>query len=396
MRTRPVAIDGECTRDLGRVHRRRPATEPFRGRPGVALRSAPERVAVRTEGRFRRRGPGEALARALARPVAEPAPELAVVEQGLNRVAEGLRVTRRHEAPRSRRRRRRRQARRPRSRRPGGRMPSPRARRRRSPRDATARRRSPRARSTAPSSPGGTKPTASGTRRAAGRLRRRRERRRASPPASSRTPFSAESRPTKRTCGGSSGSATPRESRRRSERRVRRARRARAQPKRAPATAQSTSRARRNEPPHEPGHPASELDVGPPQLNDERLAASRARATPEASQCACTRSASRAARRAARAYDARKAGTSSAFHGARAEVADDAVPVREPEVPERRGRDDLDVDPGRPQVLDGIADEGPGDVVRHRGYDVVRTTTFIRAARRADDHGSAAASVANT
>ena len=38
---------------------------------------------------------------------------------------------------------------------------------------------------------------------------------------------------------------------------------------------------------------------------------------PEGSQCACTRSASRAARRAARANEAIIAGTSASFHGAR-------------------------------------------------------------------------------
>ena len=78
------------------------------------------------------------------------------------------------------------------------------------------------------------------------------------------------------------------------------------------------------------------------------------------------------------------------------EVPDDPVPVREPEVPERRGRDDVDLDPRLAQVLDRVAHEDPGDVVRARGYDVVRTRTFIRAARRASDHGQRAASVAKT
>ena len=77
------------------------------------------------------------------------------------------------------------------------------------------------------------------------------------------------------------------------------------------------------------------------------------------------------------------------------EVPDDPVPVREPEVPERGGRDDVDVEAGRPQVLDRIANERSRDVVRP-----------ARVRRREDDDlhsrrarattGSAAASVANT
>ncbi len=46
------------------------------------------------------------------------------------------------------------------------------------------------------------------------------------------------------------------------------------------------------------------------------------------------------------------------------QVPDDAVPVREPEVPERGGRDDRDFDPRLPQVVDGIPHERPRDVVR--------------------------------
>ena len=47
-----------------------------------------------------------------------------------------------------------------------------------------------------------------------------------------------------------------------------------------------------------------------------------------------------------------------------AEVADDPVPVGDPEVAEVRRRDDLDVDPGRPNVLDRVSHEVTGDVVR--------------------------------
>ena len=65
-----------------------------------------------------------------------------------------------------------------------------------------------------------------------------------------------------------------------------------------------------------------------------------------------------------------------------AQVPDDAVPVREPEVAKGRGRDDVDVDARLAQVLDRVADERPGDVVRP-----------ARVRRRQDDelHASRAA-----
>jgi hypothetical protein len=46
-----------------------------------------------------------------------------------------------------------------------------------------------------------------------------------------------------------------------------------------------------------------------------------------------------------------------------AQVAGDSVPVGDPVVPERRRRDDLDVDALRPHALDRIADEEAGHVL---------------------------------
>ena len=46
------------------------------------------------------------------------------------------------------------------------------------------------------------------------------------------------------------------------------------------------------------------------------------------------------------------------------EVVRDPVPVGDPEVPERRGRDDVDVDTGLAQMDDGVLHEPSGDVAR--------------------------------
>ena len=61
---------------------------------------------------------------------------------------------------------------------------------------------------------------------------------------------------------------------------------------------------------------ARKLDVRAPELHEERLSVAIATA-PDGSQWACTRSASRLARRAARAKFARNAGTSAARQGCR-------------------------------------------------------------------------------
>jgi hypothetical protein len=50
--------------------------------------------------------------------------------------------------------------------------------------------------------------------------------------------------------------------------------------------------------------------------------------------------------------------------GPSSEIADDAVAVRETEVPKRGRRDDVDPDAAFPNVLDGVSDESPRDVIR--------------------------------
>ena len=118
--------------------------------------------------------------------------------------------------------------------------------------------------------------------------------------------------------------------------------------------AQIASRARAQDPPGERRRAPGELDVGAPELDDERLARSPPATSPAGSQWAWTRSASRAARRA----DARERGEHRRQQqpepGPAAEVADDAVAVRDPEVAERERRDDLDLD-ARPRAAASTA-----------------------------------------
>ena len=82
--------------------------------------------------------------------------------------------------------------------------------------------------------------------------------------------------------------------------------------------------------------------------------------------------------------------------GATAQISNDPVPIREPEVAEGRRRDDLDVDARRPESEHRVADESTGDVVR---------PTRVRRRENGDLHsrraptataGRATASVANT
>ena len=77
------------------------------------------------------------------------------------------------------------------------------------------------------------------------------------------------------------------------------------------------------------------------------------------------------------------------------QVPDDAVPVGEPEVPKRGGRDDLDLDSSRTQVLDCVANERSRDVVRPARVRR-RENDDLHSRRARATTGSAAASVANT
>ena len=82
--------------------------------------------------------------------------------------------------------------------------------------------------------------------------------------------------------------------------------------------------------------------------------------------------------------------------GAAPEVSHDPAPVREAEVSKRGGRDDVDLDARLTEVLDRVADEDPGDVVRPPR--VRRREDEDLHSRRASPKatGSAAARVAKT
>ena len=115
----------------------------------------------------------------------------------------------------------------------------------------------------------------------------------------------------------------------------------------------------------------------------------------DGSQWAWTTSASRAARRAACEYDARNSGTRSTFHGRRLRFPTMPCPYASPKWRNERGRDDLDGDSCRPQVLDRIAYERPRDVVRPARVRR-RENDDLHSRRARATTGSAAASVANT
>ena len=165
---------------------------------------------------------------------------------------------------------------------------------------------------------------------------------------SSRMPFSGESRPTKRTCGGSSGSPTSSGiATTGSGSRARRARRARGPRRRGTRTrAIATPRAPQQRA-REPGQRAARARRPCPRAARRTACRVASATSADGSQCACTRSASRAARRAARANATRNAGSSEHEPRPPAQVAGDAVPVRDPEVAERCRRDDLDLDAER-------------------------------------------------
>ena len=105
-------------------------------------------------------------------------------------------------------------------------------------------------------------------------------------------------------------------------------------------------------------------------------------------------------RRAARAYETRKNGTQQREPRPPSDVPRDPVPVREPEVPERRRRDDVDLDACFAQVLDRVAHEDSGDVVRRarvrRREDEDAHQARAGGARRPKTTGTATASTAKT
>ena len=102
------------------------------------------------------------------------------------------------------------------------------------------------------------------------------------------------------------------------------------------------------------GSAPGELEVRAPHLHDERRAERR---RDRAGREPVRVDEIRVARRPRRRMFQRNAGTSSAQPRPRAQVADDPVAVRDAEVPERRRRDDLDLDAARAHVLDRVGDE---------------------------------------
>ena len=150
-----------------------------------------------------------------------------------------------------------------------------------------------------------------------------------------------------------------------------------------------------HETPRRPWHAPRELDVGSPELEDERLPRPRGRQRRGKPVRMDDVGVTSRATRGPRVRD-EKRGNEQRLPRAPAHVADDAVAVREAEVAKRRRRDDGDLDSRGSQVLDGVPDEDSCDVVR-----------LSRIRRRQDDDlhsrraprattGSAAARVAKT
>ena len=206
-------------------------------------------------------------------------------------------------------------------------------------------------------------------------------------------PFSGERRPTKRTCGGSSGSPTDSgiSTAARDDPHLARAELAR----RAREVLGGDDREPRppQQRPEEPRRAPRQLDVGPPELDDERLPGRERRER---------------GREPVRVHEVGVAGGPP--RGPRvveqerrqqqrqprppAQVPGDPVAVRDPEVAERRRRDDLDLDALRAHRLDGVADEEAGHVplvTRVRG----RQDDDLHWSRRENTIGAASASSAN-
>ncbi len=120
-------------------------------------------------------------------------------------------------------------------------------------------------------------------------------------------------------------------------------------------------------------------------------------ANPDGSQCACTTSASRAARRAARANESKNSGSRSTRHFCGAEVVGDPVAVGDPEVAKRLRGDDGHLDTCLAQMLDRVRDEPPGEVTRlariRRRQDA---DLHVAESRRPNTAGATIASIAKT
>jgi hypothetical protein len=78
----------------------------------------------------------------------------------------------------------------------------------------------------------------------------------------------------------------------------------------------------------------------------------------------------------------------------RAQVPDDPVPVGDPEIPERRRRDNRNLDAARADTVYRIGDETPRGILRPAGKRR-RQDRDLQATRLANTIGSASASAAN-
>ena len=174
-------------------------------------------------------------------------------------------------------------------------------------------------------------------------------------------PFSGESRPTKSTCGGSSGSPTDSGiSTGEGTTRTSRAPSSRAAPARYVGGDDREPRPPQQRP-EEPRRAPRELDVRAPELHHVRLPGlqrrERGRQPVRVDEVGVARGPARGPRivEEERRQQQRQPRPP-------AQVPHHAVAVGDPEVAERRGRDDLDLDTLRAHGLDGVADEEAGHV----------------------------------
>ena len=148
-------------------------------------------------------------------------------------------------------------------------------------------------------------------------------------------------------------------------------------------------RARRGQRAYERRRAPRQLDVRAPHLQHVRLARRDGRRSPTGSSGRGRRR--RRARPAARRARTRRGtrGTSASFHGAARRFWAMPPPKAIPKCGNVAGETTSTSTPAARDAVDRVGDEAAGDVVRRRGYDVVRTTTFIRASRE-DDRDSQA------
>ena len=134
--------------------------------------------------------------------------------------------------------------------------------------------------------------------------------------------------------------------------------------------------------PREPRHPARELDVGAPELDDERLPGEPGDETAGQPVGVHEVGVARRPPRGAREREQEERQREGEPRAA-AEVADDAVPVRDAVVGKPDGATTATSTPAARACSTASRTKWPATSASSRGYDVVRTTTFtVRAAAR--------------